>query len=159
MPCLTTEFTPPGPHVPILLRVFVLATDPEAPVSVVPTGLPRGLHRRLRVQAGLQQEMAEHAAPHHWPRPLLQCAQRRGGCHGSHAHATAAACSRSDRLQVLEPSDTSELTPPLTRTLPVSPSFPLSLPNSPFPSYICSEWSLARVEGGWAWNMGVGEHR
>ena len=130
--------------------LFVLPTDPEAPVSVVPTGLPGGLHRRVRVQAGLQQEMAEHAAPHHRSRPLLRRAQRRGGCHGSHAHATAAACSRSDRLQVLEPSDTSELKPPLTLSLSLSlsPSFPLSLPNSPFPSYTCSEWSLAGVEGG-----------
>lgn len=76
--------------------------DPEAPVPLVPPGVPRRLHGHLRIQAVVRQEVAEHAAPHHRARPLLQRAQRRRRRHGRHPDAATAAQSRSDCLQVLE---------------------------------------------------------
>lgn len=77
-------------------------TDLEAPVPILPPGLPGRLHGCLWVQTGIQQEVAEYGASHDRACPVLQCAQRCSGCHGSHIDPATAANSRSDCLQVLE---------------------------------------------------------
>lgn len=82
--------------------------DLEASVPFLSSGLPRRLHRRFRVQTDIQQEVAECAASHNRACPILQCAKRCSGCHGSHIDPATAANYRSDCLQVLESS------PPVT---------------------------------------------
>ena len=88
----------------LLSSVISHIVDLEASVPLLPPGLPWRLHRRLRVQTGLQQEVAEHAASHNRAHPILQCAQRRSSCHGRHVDPATAANYRSDCLQVLESS-------------------------------------------------------
>lgn len=87
---------------PSISTSAVSILDLEAPVSLLPPGLFGGLDRRLWVQAGVEQEVAEHAARHHRSGPVLERAKCCSGGHGSHTDPATAANSRSDCLQVLE---------------------------------------------------------
>lgn len=84
--------------------IFLLVSDPEAPVPLLPSGFPRRFYRCLWVQTCFKQKVAEHAQSYNGARTVLQRSQCCSRCHGSHADPATAANSRSDCLQVLESS-------------------------------------------------------
>lgn len=88
----------------LVSHFFLLISDPEAPVPLLPSGFPRRFHGCLWVQTCIKQKVAGHAQSYNGARTILQRSQCCSRCHGSHADPATAANSRSDCLQVLESS-------------------------------------------------------